>query len=266
MYMPVAPQREFGGHIDTLRAMFYTDELTLTAEIASPDTRLSDYLNSSLSTLDIRPILVRWNRTGSSVDLSAPHAILEKDHVLFVTPIAEPLRYGLSDSDSRRRMATLPCWASLGPYTLTGMIYLDAERDPRTALRLLDKQFLPLTEVTLATASDEVREYGALIVNRKHLDMLALTSLGEASQAVLVVLYSWASGRALRGTATGRPFPISQRGTKSREHRHGTAPVVTRTPIATLLITSVKLLKHLTLAMHTHILRPKTTFKVRDDP
>jgi hypothetical protein len=179
MYMPVAPQLEIEEHIDTLRAMFYTDELTLTAEIASPDCRLSDYLNSSLSTLDIRPILVRWNRNGSSVDLAAPHAIIEKDHVLFVTPIAEPLRYRDSDSDSCKRTVTIPCWASLGPYTLTGTIHLDAERDPRMALRLLDKQFLPLTDVTLETADGEVREYGALIVNRKHLDMLALKSLGD---------------------------------------------------------------------------------------
>jgi hypothetical protein len=179
MYMPaVTPEIDYTA--STLSALFHTDELTLTAELLTSDTRLSDYLNSSLSTVDVRPLQVRRNRTESSIDLDAPHAIMEKDHILFVIPVSEPSRMTMQGHHEWRQMTKLPCWASLGPYTLTGTIHLDSDRDPRVALRLLDKQFLPITDVKLTTVTGEERDYSAVIVNRTHLDMLALLSLGEA--------------------------------------------------------------------------------------
>jgi hypothetical protein len=163
----------------TLRALFHTDELTLTADLLTADTRLSDVLNSSLPTVEVRPLQVRWNRGGSSVDLDSPHALMEKDHILFVIPVTEPSRPSHGSTANWRSMSTLPCWASLGPYTLTGTVHVDANRDPRVALRLLDKQFVPLTDVSLTTAGGDAREYSTIVINRKRIDMLALLSLGE---------------------------------------------------------------------------------------
>ena len=176
-------------HIDdehgakTLTAEFHTDELTIHAQIDSPEGRLSDHLNGSLSTVDVQPVAVTWNRTGAAIEVQAPHAIIDKAHVLFVVPTREPHKTGGPGTGSWRRMNTLPCWASVGPFTLTGTIHLDPERgDPRIALRLLEKLFLPLTDVRLTQANGETKEYGALLVNRKKIDMLALLSLGQTSR------------------------------------------------------------------------------------
>ena len=161
----------------TLIAEFHTHELTVGAQIDSPEGRLSDHLNGSVSMVAVQPLYVTQNRTGESIELETSHAIIEKDHVLFVVPIAEPPRPSGPGTISWRRTNTLPCWASIGPFKVNGTIHLDAERgDPRIALRLIDRRFLPLTNVRMTGANGETREYSAVLVNRTHIDMLALLS------------------------------------------------------------------------------------------
>jgi hypothetical protein len=62
----------------------------------------------------------------------------------------------------------------VGPYRVIGNLHTEAGRDPHIALRAFDKQFLPLTDVIVSYPDGATREYPAIIVNREHVDFLAL--------------------------------------------------------------------------------------------
>ena len=75
---------------------------------------------------------------------------------------------------------TRRCWGAVGRYSLVAKVQSEAGRDPRVVLRSLEeKQFLPLNEVAITFPDNVVRDYPAVIVNRFHLELLAITGLSS---------------------------------------------------------------------------------------
>src|SRR5947209_8124045 len=71
---------------------FYTDHFLVRARLSSPERRLSDHLNGSVTSVDIRPVSALHLSTGVAADLGRMHAQITKARILFVVPIAEPDR------------------------------------------------------------------------------------------------------------------------------------------------------------------------------
>ena len=155
---------------------FYTEHFVVQAKLSSPERRLSDHLNGALATVDVRPISAMQVGTGEAADLARSHAQITKARVLFVIPIAEPDRPAGQNNAAWKATSKYGAWAGVGPYSISATIHTDAGRDPQIALRLLDKQFLPFTGVSILFPNGETRKYPTIIVNRQHLDLLALES------------------------------------------------------------------------------------------
>ena len=168
------PGSDTGVH--TFTSEFYTEHFIVQAKLSSPERRLSDQLNGALATVDVRPISALQVATGAGADLTRSHAQITKARVLFVIPIAEPERLVGQSNAAWKVTSKYAAWAGVGPYTISGTIHTDAGRDPSIALRLLDKQFLPFTAVSILFPSGETRKFPTIIVNRQHLDLLALES------------------------------------------------------------------------------------------
>jgi hypothetical protein len=164
-----------GEGIYTIEAEFFTEHFVVRGEITCPDMRLSDHLNSSAPSIEIRPQYVERIMTGSHIDLPGAHAHLTKAHLLFTLPISEPERPPRADNVAWTWTMNRRAWAGLGRYTLVGRIHAEAGRDPRLILRSLEhRQFLPFTESTLTMPDGSARSAGTVIINRHNLEMLAL--------------------------------------------------------------------------------------------
>lgn len=153
---------------------FYTEHFVIQARLSSPERRLSDHLNSSVTTVDVRPVSALQISTGVEADLSKSHAQLTKARILFVVPVIEPERPTGQSNAAWKATSKYDAWAGVGPYSIGGTIHTDAGRDPQIALRLLDKQFVPFTAVTIMFPDGETRNFPTIIVNRQYLDLLAL--------------------------------------------------------------------------------------------
>lgn len=153
---------------------FYTEHFVVRAKLSSPERRLSDHLNGLVASVDIRPMSALQLTTGVEADLAKSHAQITKARVLFVVPITEPERPTGQSNAAWKVTSKYNAWAGVGPYSITGTIHTDAGRDPQIALRLLDKQFLPFTAVTITFPDGEIKKLPTIIVNRQHLDLLAL--------------------------------------------------------------------------------------------
>jgi hypothetical protein len=157
---------------------FYTEHLVVRARLTSPERRLSDHLNSSVSTVDLRPVSALQLSTGVESDLVRSHGQVTKDRLLFVVPVSEPNRPAGVSNSAWKQTTKYGAWAGVGPYTISGTIHTEAGRDPRIALRLLDKQFVPFTGATITFPDGTARSFATVIVNRQHLDLLALEGEG----------------------------------------------------------------------------------------
>src|SRR5947209_10007751 len=71
---------------------FYTDHFLVQAKLSSPERRLSDHLNGSVASVDIRPVSALQLKTGVSAELGRTYAQITKARILFVVPISEPDR------------------------------------------------------------------------------------------------------------------------------------------------------------------------------
>lgn len=161
----------------TFTSAFYTDHLVVQARLSSPERRLSDHLNGSRSTVELRPLSVWQRATGRTTEPAPSHGQLTKSRILFVVPLAEPDRPSGRRHAAWRATSQYHGWASVGPYSLHGTIHTDAGRDPQLALRLLDQPFLPVTGVTITFPDGQTHAVPTVIVNRHHLDLLALEGL-----------------------------------------------------------------------------------------
>lgn len=159
----------------TSEAVFFTEHFVIRGQVVSPERRLSDYLNSSLVSAEIRPKSVQRILTGGGVDLTRSHAHITKAHLLFIIPVAEPDPVPGDAKGSLPVTTVRRCWAALGQYTLTGRIQAEPNRDSRLILRSLERnQFIPFTDVLVTYPDGQTHEYSTIIVNRAHLEVLAL--------------------------------------------------------------------------------------------
>lgn len=167
-------RRGIDSGIYAFTSEFYTEHFVVQAKLSSPERRLSDHLNGSLTTVDVRPVSALQLSTAVEADLGRTHAQITKARILFVVPITEPDRPTGQSNAAWKATSKYGGWAGIGPYSLSGTIHTDAGRDPQIVLRLLDKQFLPFTGATIMFPDGETRNYPTIIVNRQHLDLLAL--------------------------------------------------------------------------------------------
>ncbi|MGI8827436.1 MAG: hypothetical protein ACR2JC_17755 [Chloroflexota bacterium] len=179
MYTSDLRSRQPATHIDeglyTIEAEFYTDHLIIHGEIVSPNLRLSDYLNSSLAGVEIRPLAVQRVASGAAVDLPKAQAHIYKAHLLFIVPLDEPSRPDRENNAAWTRTTTRRCWAGLGRYSIDGQIHEEAGRDTRLILRSFEhRQFIPLTEATVTLPEGGGRSCRAIIVNQSALEMIAI--------------------------------------------------------------------------------------------
>lgn len=170
---PEEPQNR-DAHVYSFMAEFLTDQRAIRAELTSPEIRLSDHLNSSTTSVDIRPSSVTHGALGPHIDLPGTSALLTKALVRLVIPIAEPERPRGAGNAAWKPTVQRNCWMGIGAYRVDGTIHTEAGRDPHRVLRLLDKQFLPVTRATVSYPDGTSHEYDTVIVNRFHLDMLAI--------------------------------------------------------------------------------------------
>lgn len=160
--------------LNTVEAEFVTDFLLIQGEISTPESRLSDHMNSSTTSVEIRPSRVVHVVSGDVVDLQGNQAQVTKAHLLYVVPLTEPEPVN-GKSGAWTWTRTMHCWVAFGGYRLSGRIHAEAGRDARLIMRMLEqKQFLPLTEVSITHPSGETSGYGAVIVNRSRVEMLSL--------------------------------------------------------------------------------------------
>jgi hypothetical protein len=180
MMMTEATQyRLAGDELYTFVAEFHTQHRIVQAELVVPYRRLSDTLNGSSEVVEIRPLRIEDSRSGAHVQMDSFLGQMAKEHVLFVLPIAEPERAPSEDNVAWKWMPSLPCFAGVGPYRIAGKVHIEGGRDPRTALRLLDHRFLAITDAGIAFPSGETRQYPTVLVNRRHLELVALGAAGQ---------------------------------------------------------------------------------------
>lgn len=161
--------------LHTFEAEFVTEHLVVCGEVCGPDGRLSDHLNGSAPSVEIRPHSVKRASTGGNIDLGGAHAVITKAHLLFVVPISEPRRPSNGENSNWTWTTAKRCWAALGRHGLGGNIHAEAGRDSRLILRALEqRQFLPFTEVTITHPDGAASSHGTVIINRAHVEMLAL--------------------------------------------------------------------------------------------
>lgn len=169
-----APQAQEQGGLFRFTADFFTAHRIVHADLTGAELRLSDCLNSSKETVDIQPSYLTNSDEGDRVDFDRGFGTLNKSGLLFVVPLVEPKRLPSAGNASWKATKRNACWAGIGPYQIAGTIHTEAGRDPRIALRLLDKQFVPLTDVKITLPDRNIREFPTIIVNRTHLEVLAV--------------------------------------------------------------------------------------------
>jgi hypothetical protein len=164
--------------VHTIEGEFVTENLMICGELSGPDTRLSDHLNSSTANIVIRPSGGARLSPSGSVDLVGSHAAINKAHLLFVVPLREPERPSGHDNAAWKATQPRRAWIGLGRYTVTGKVHTEAWRGAHLVLRDLEqKQFVPLTDVTVTHPDGTTRDLRALIVNRARVELFALRDL-----------------------------------------------------------------------------------------
>jgi hypothetical protein len=171
------------GH-DGLRgieAEFFTEHFVVRGHLTSPESRLSDHLNSSTATFKLHPSRVLRSVSGLRVNVAASQALLAKAHLLLAIPMSEVAGRGAAAAGQPaghalwRQTISQLCWAGIDRYSLVGSVHMDADRDPRLFLRSLEeRRFLPITNARVTFPDGSVREFATVIVNRLRLEILAI--------------------------------------------------------------------------------------------
>lgn len=103
---------------------------------------------------------------------------MTKASILLAIPIAEPARPQQRDYAAWRPTAKLACWAGVGAYRVWAWIHTENGRDPHMALRLLDKNYVPVTDVTITLPNGSTREVSTVLFKRSRPDVLTLELAG----------------------------------------------------------------------------------------
>jgi hypothetical protein len=174
MYTRELGQQGAGEGLNRMEAEFVTEHLTIQAEVTSPETRMSDFLNGSARSIEVQPLRVR-KRSGSVHDLSDTMVGLTKSKILFVVPILEPEPFERGDGRTPSWYVKYKSWAAVGPYHMEGYVHAENYRDPRLLLRALEqRQFLPISDVNLTYSDGTTVQKPTIIVNRWHLELLSV--------------------------------------------------------------------------------------------
>jgi hypothetical protein len=163
------------GGLSTIEAEFYSEHFIISGRLTSPEARLTDHLNSSTTTFELVTSRVHRIPSGAQVNVAGSITYVSKSHLLFVLPSSETGH----DEDVQRTMrtdtVTQRCWAGVGSYGLVGKLHMESGKNPRLFLRSLGlRQFLPFTDVRVSFPDGAIRLYPTVIVNRSHLELLAL--------------------------------------------------------------------------------------------
>jgi hypothetical protein len=158
----------------TIHAEFITEHLSVGGEVSGPEARLSDVLNSSVPSVGFKPLSVTRGSIGGQIDLSGSYAHLTKSRLLFVVPVREPERTRGHGNAAWKQTAQRRCWVGIGPYSLVGTLHTEVGVDPRFYLRLMENQFIPIANAAITFPNGSVCDYPVVIVNRAHVDLLAL--------------------------------------------------------------------------------------------
>lgn len=174
---PPSADRTSDGAPFTFIGDFFTVHRVVRAELSSAERRLSDHLNSSMPSTDIHPLSTDGGH--GHVDLAAGVGQLMKTHLLLVVPLQEPARSQGVSQAAWKPTTQQPCWAGIGPYTISGTLHTEAGYAPLVALRMLDKQFFPLTNAALHCPDGTTNLYDTVIINRYHADVLVLEDASD---------------------------------------------------------------------------------------
>ncbi|MDQ2743403.1 MAG: hypothetical protein M3Z66_14075 [Chloroflexota bacterium] len=164
--------------IQPFEAELFTEHWVIHGKLSSPESRLSDQLNGFLPALDLDVDYIADVRSGAREDCGCGTGYVTKASILLAIPIAEPARPQQTDNAAWRPTAKRACWAGVGAYRVRGWIHTENGRDPHMALRLLDKNYPPVTEVTITLPNGSTREVPTVLVNRSRLDVLTLELAG----------------------------------------------------------------------------------------
>ena len=152
-----APSRAmFDSHASEseTQLLLYTDSYRIRGNLRTRRRRLTDILNQEEADFLVVEDVVYEELASGALVHRATHAQVNLDTVLF----------GVSNDrvhplpDMRTTKVARPALIGLPPFTIRGRIHLNAEPDLRTALRLLQARFVPVTEAVYWSDHDEVDE------------------------------------------------------------------------------------------------------------
>jgi len=167
-----------GRGLQTFEAEFFTDHLIIRGETWGPDSRLSDHVNSTSASIDLRPLsVVRLGDAKTTISTDGTTASLAKRHLLLILPLTEEIR-GPGGNSAWAPVTLHRAWAIVGDYEVAGMVATDqGVNDDRIALRQLEqKRFLAFNAATITGPGGEKRECRTVIVNGERMEFLALVS------------------------------------------------------------------------------------------
>jgi len=78
MYAREIGQQYVDEGLHTITAEFFTEHLAISGEMSTPEGRLSDHLNGSATSIEIRPASVQGLFTGEEIDLAGGHAHIQE--------------------------------------------------------------------------------------------------------------------------------------------------------------------------------------------
>lgn len=153
------PPQAIGSGLHHFITEIVTDQRAMQVSFSSPEIRLSDHFNGSSP-------FIEFDLPGTG-----GHGLVWKRAIVFVVPVAEPehRRTGAWQPTSRHTVRI-----GLGPYEVEGAIHLDVGRDPVVGFRLLDREFIPITDVTIFREDELLERRAVVFVNRSRIDIVAL--------------------------------------------------------------------------------------------
>jgi hypothetical protein len=175
--MPVGVGMIFGGpgpvKAKRLKFRFRTRHRWLEGEIDTLNHRLIDVLNREDAEMGLLAEAVLAYDNTPTTDRH-DHATVNLNNVLFAVPIEDAGAPPPGDPFARVKKEPIRMEIGIGPYTVTGNIFLLGGSSPREALRMLRSRFFAVTQVSLrhVDRSGFQEEQPVVFVNRGALDYI----------------------------------------------------------------------------------------------
>jgi hypothetical protein len=165
------PQTSHGlDDLHWFTADLYLESGILRAEMVSPERRLSDHLNGFLPCVDVVPIIAPDH---SSKDERDYYGFVTKESLLFaVLPSSDPTPRSAGSNPAWRPTVKRSCGARIRRWTISGCVHFDSRHVSEASLRLMDKQFIPVTDATVTEGGEVLCRDAVVIINRFRVDVL----------------------------------------------------------------------------------------------